>query len=110
MNVLPCDVDGGTVRFAGHALQTASTPRPPPGVTRTEVGIRPEFVHFDKSGFPVKIVKVDDLGRYRVVEVRHERYCVKMIVEEDAVIPTHDVRIAFDPAATRVYADGWVVN
>ncbi len=110
MNILPCELDNGTVRCAGHAVNTASSGRPRSDVTKTEIGVRPEFVRFDDHGFPVHIVKVDDLGRYRIVEVRYADQRVKMIVEEDAAIPSGSARISFDPAATRIYADGWVVN
>ncbi len=110
MNILPCEVENGTVRCAGHAVQTASSGRPGSDAEKTEIGVRPEFVRFDDHGFPVEIIKVDDLGRYRIVEVRYEDQRVKMIVEEDLSIPSESARISFDPAATRIYADGWVVN
>ena len=62
MNVLPCELSGGRAIFAGAALRTASeTSSLDFGVL--EVGVRPEFVRFDDGGFPVEIVKVDDLGR-----------------------------------------------
>ena len=75
-----------------------------------EVGVRPEFVRFDAGGFPVEIVKVDDLGRYRIVEVLREGHSVKLIVDEDEQIPSENPRVSFEPEHTRVYADGWVVN
>ncbi len=110
MNILPCEVENGTVRCAGHTVQTASSGRPRADARKTEIGVRPEFVRFDDHGFPVEIVKVDDLGRYRIVEVRYADQRVKMIVNEDLAIPSETPRISFDPAATRIYADGWVVN
>ncbi|MGI9302790.1 MAG: ABC transporter ATP-binding protein, partial [Gammaproteobacteria bacterium] len=75
-----------------------------------EIGVRPEFVQFDADGIPVEIIKVDDLGRYQIVEVRHKDHTIKMVADEDVDIPPENPRISFDPANTRLYADGWVVG
>ena len=109
MNVLPCELSGGQAIFAGTALQTASSTTDLDS-GELEVGVRPEFVRFDKQGFPVELVKVDDLGRYRIVEVRREGHAIKMIAGEDEHIPTESPRVSFDPVHTRIYADGWIVG
>ncbi len=109
MNVLPCELSGGRASFAGAVLQTASdATNPGPGVL--EIGVRPEYVRFDNHGFQVQVLKVDDLGRYRIVELRREGHSIKMIAGEDEHIPSENPRISFDPAHTRIYADGWVVS
>ena len=56
------------------------------------------------------IAKVDDLGRYRIVEVRRNGHAIKMIVGEDEQIPSESARISFDPERTRIYANGWMVQ
>ena len=110
MNVLPCELSGGRAIFAGTAFLTASSTTANLDSGVLEVGVRPEFVCFDKEGFPVEVVKVDDLGRYRIVEVRREGHSIKMIAGEDERIPSESPRVSFDPDHTRIYADGWVVN
>jgi hypothetical protein len=35
---------------------------------------------------------------------------IKMLVNEGAAIPQGKTHVAFDPAHTRVYEDGWVVE
>ncbi len=109
MNVLPCTVSGGQVRFASEPIATASAELPAMDTGRLEIGVRPEHVEFASEGVPVEIVKVDDLGRHRVVETRHQGHTIKLIVQEDSPIPEDQPRIAFQPAHTRVYHDGWVV-
>ena len=109
MNVLPCELVGGQAIFAGAALRTASETASGDGAV-LEIGVRPEFVRFDDGGFPVEIVKVDDLGRYRIVEVVREGHSIKMIAGEDAHIPSQSPRVSFEPEHTRIYADGWVVS
>jgi len=109
MNVLPCELSGEQALFSGIPLSTASTTaRVEADVV--EIGVRPEFVRFDSKGFLVDIAKVDDLGRYRIVELRCEGHSIKMIADEDEAIPSENPRVSFDPARTRIYADGWMVD
>jgi glycerol transport system ATP-binding protein len=109
MNVLPCELSDGQAIFAGTALETTSaTEKALSGAL--EVGVRPEYVRFDDSGFLVEIAKIDDLGRYRIVEVHREGHAIKMITDEDERMPAENPRISIDPNHTRLYADGWVVN
>lgn len=110
MNILPCDLAEGAAHFSGNRLQTACTRLPAPGSSKVEVGIRPEFVHFDDQGFPVEIVKVDDLGRHQIVIAKHNDSTIKMIVPENQVIPSENPRIAFAPEHTRLYVDSWVAD
>ena len=108
MNVLPCSLDAGQASFLGNPVRTASRSAPPSTATM-EIGVRPEFTRFAPAGFPVEIVKVHDLGRHRVVEVRHEEQHFKLIADEDVAIPADNPKVSFDPARTHLYADGWVV-
>ena len=77
---------------------------------KLEIGIRPEFVRFSDNGIPVEIVKVEDLGRYQVVTVRHETEQIKMLVSEDQEIPSLSPQIQFDPDNIRIYQDDWAVE
>jgi glycerol transport system ATP-binding protein len=109
MNVLPCELTSGQAIFAGATLETASaTANVESGAL--EIGVRPEYVRFDDSGFLVEVAKIDDLGRFRIVEVRRDGHSIKMIADEDEHIPAENPRISFDPDHTRVYAGGWVVD
>ncbi|MBY8974951.1 ABC transporter ATP-binding protein [Rhodobacteraceae bacterium NNCM2] len=107
MNVLPCAVDGGRVSVAGHEL--AITVPPDLAAGRLEVGVRPEFVHFDPAGMPATIVNVADAGHHRVVDARIGEHRVHAIVAEGVEIPA-EPRLGFDGNRTRVYADGWLVG
>jgi glycerol transport system ATP-binding protein len=72
--------------------------------------VRPEFVSFDGAGFPVDIVKVSDAGRYRIVEARHGKSRINVLIADGAAMPSEGARLRFDPAYTRLYADGWLVE
>jgi glycerol transport system ATP-binding protein len=110
MNVLPCELGAGAIRIAGHAVSTHNGAGYKGAAGKLEVGVRPEFVTFaGADGLPVEIVKVADTGRHRVVEARSTAGTLKMLVEEGHEIPTGNTHVAFDPAHTQVYLNGWMV-
>lgn len=109
MNVLPCTVDGGTVYLGGEAVAVANEVSGAAG-GRLEIGVRPEFIRFTDKGLPATVVKVSDAGRHRIVETRCADRTVRMLVGEGVEIPADGVRLGFDKANTRLYADGWMVG
>jgi glycerol transport system ATP-binding protein len=109
MNLLPCRVDNGTAVFAGQPVQSVNARAYRGNGKLLELGVRPEFVRFAPQGIPVEIVKIADAGRYRIVETRHQEGTIKLLVPEGAEIPSDVARVAFDPAHTQVYEDGWMV-
>ena len=110
MNVLPCEVRGGEAVFAGRRIDTANARAVRGEVESLELGVRPEFVTFAGDGIPVDIVKVSDAGRYRIVEGAAAGHAIKLLVPEGAPIPEGRAHVRFDPAHSRVYRDGWLVN
>jgi len=110
MNVLPCDVVGGTAVFDGIAVETANAKLWSGETRRLEIGVRPEFVSFGETGIPVRITKVADAGRYRIVETQHDGTTIKLLVGEGAPVPEDAAYLRFDPGHTQVYADGWIVE
>lgn len=114
MNVLPCQVRGDDVVFAGQPIQCsnqgAAVSNGSANDVRTEIGVRPEFVTFSDEGIPVTIRRVDDLGRHQLVHVQHDQYEIKLICPEDAPIPNGSAAIQFDQNRTFLYADSWLAN
>ena len=109
MNVLPCRIRGGRALF--HQQPVAlSSPIDERLDGKLELGVRPEFVNFCDDGIPVRIDKVEDLGRYQVVTAEHEEQVIKMVVGEDEIIPSENPQIRFDPDNTRIYRDDWIVD
>jgi glycerol transport system ATP-binding protein len=80
------------------------------GAERLEIGVRPEFVSFSDDGIPVEIVRLSDAGRYQIVDVRHGAHLIKLLAPEGAALPSESAHIRFDPAHTRIYADGWMMG
>jgi len=109
MNFLPCKIDRGQPVFYNNLLSTAY-PVSNDLSGKIEVGIRPEFVEFADDGIPVVIEKIEDLGRYQVVTVKHESEVIKMVVDEEQTIPRESPKIRFNPDQTRIYCDDWLAG
>jgi glycerol transport system ATP-binding protein len=110
MNVLPCEVRGGTAMFAGYPVAAVDAAAFQGERLALELGVRPEFVSLAEEGIPAEIVKVADAGRYRIVEARHGGHSIKLLVAEGAVLPEKHTHLSFDPAHTQIYEDGWMVS
>jgi glycerol transport system ATP-binding protein len=102
MNLLPCETDAaGIARLGGVALAAGRG---------NQIGVRPEYVRFADAGLPVRIERVSDVGRYRIVDARHGAHLIKVLVAEGTPLPAEQGHLAFDPEHTHVYADGWLVE
>ncbi len=110
MNVLACEIDNGTAYLGGRQVSVQNPPAAALDGARLEIGVRPEFVSFAPDGLPVRIVKVSDAGRYRVVETGYGESRINLLVEEGVSVPSENARLRFDTAHTRLYADGWLVK
>jgi glycerol transport system ATP-binding protein len=80
------------------------------GAERLEIGVRPEFVSFAETGIPVQIVRSSDAGHYQIVDLRHGEHVIKLLAPEGAALPSDSAHVRFDPAHTRIYADGWMME
>ncbi len=118
MNILPAETINGEIGFEGCLIKTSSKADLKTLQGKLEIGIRPEFISFadddsdssDSSAIPVEIIRVNDLGKFKIVEVKHEQHLIKLISPEQYSIPSSSPRIIFDPDKTRLYADSWVVD
>ncbi len=108
MNLLPCEIVDGSARFQGEAVELEGP------VARTghdiQIGVRPEHVGLGSSGIAATVRKVADVGRHIVVEAMAGETSVNAIIDGDPPEPGAEVRLQFDPARTRVYADGWLAT
>jgi len=114
MNVLPCEVRDGAAFFHGVRVATETSPAAPAGAPRLELGVRPEFVTLangvDGPGVPAEIVRVADAGRRRIAEARAGDIRINLLLDEYDDIAIGPASLSFDPAKTRVYADGWLLE
>ncbi len=110
MNVLPCEVREGAAFFAGTRVPVEEGIGDTSGAGRLELGVRPEYVELAEEGIPAEVVKVLDAGRYRIVELSAGGQRLHALAPTDRPVPEGAAHIRFDPAKTRVYADGRVTD
>ncbi len=110
MNVLKCQLDNGKPVLAGNVISTNPLKQQPEAGANLEIGIRPEFIHFAKTGLAVKIVRKSDAGRFSIVETSLEDQSIKLLVPEGGDIPSDNAFIRFDKAHTQIYADSRIIT
>ncbi len=108
MNVLPAEIAGSTASIGDQRIALDFRPEVKAG-TKTELGIRPEFISLGREGMPVAVTKVEDIGRHKVVRARFADRPISIIVDEDGEIPA-EPRVTFDPKAINIYANSWRVG
>ena len=77
MNILPCEIKNGQINFEGKLLPT-NTSLKKSNFNKTQVGIRPEFVNFSNDGIAVKVKRVSDTGRHKVIDTECESGSIKI--------------------------------
>lgn len=105
MNFLPCTVAGTTAVVGPHAIALGADYGTPRGTL--ELGIRPEFATLAAPGLgvPVRVTRIEDLGRVRLARCRlGERPFVATVPEGAA--PEGDLASVVLPTAhLHLYAD-----
>ncbi|MFK7751435.1 MAG: ABC transporter ATP-binding protein [Sedimentitalea sp.] len=108
MNVLPCDVNGGQAQFRGQGIELEGA------ITttgsKTEIGVRPEYVRLSDAGIPAIVRKAADIGRHTVVEAMAGETVVNAIIDGAPPETGTEVHLAFEPHQTRLYADDWLAT
>lgn len=109
MNVIGCEVEGNKARIGTTELELKkSYPSSAHGV---ELGIRPEFVSLEngKTGIPVTVEAVEDIGRFKIVRTSLEGNEVNVILQEDESVPA-DPKLTFDKTRINIYQDSHLVR
>ncbi|AUG55771.1 ABC transporter ATP-binding protein [Thalassospira marina] len=117
MNIMPCNIDGGAAWIDGQRIALTDTQLGALGKAsgKTELGIRPEFVRLETEGtpaegsIPVNIVKVEDLGQFKIATTRFGNAELKVKVGEDQQIVGQSGFLQFPQEWTKIYADSQLV-
>ncbi|TCP43976.1 ABC transporter ATP-binding protein [Rhodovulum marinum] len=109
MNVLPAQVDGTRAYIEGAEVPLAHGYGALSG--KVEIGVRPEFARLTAGdGLPVKIRRIEDVGRHKIVRAEFFSHEINIIAREEDHIGADRTRVIFDPARVNVYADDWLVQ
>ena len=114
MNFLPCRLSAEGAEVAGQHLPLARHPTAEARVAQVlELGVRPEAIEFvgaGKQGLAVQVHDVEDLGTRKIATCRLAEHEIKVVVPPERPIPQGRGTVAFNPAMTRLYADGRMVG
>ena len=106
MNFLPADVSGAQARVAGRTLDLAHAYPSLRAGAPAQIGVRPDFVSLAPSGgWPVRVRRIDDLGRKRLAHVSLDGVDLVATVPADMGEVPEIVDVRLDPAQTHVYVD-----
>ncbi len=109
MNVLPIDLEDGEIRLGSRAIALPGALAAVASGQPVELGIRPEYVRIGRTGLPVRIAKVEDIGRLKIVRTEFEGREIVAIIGEDAEIPA-DPHLTFADEGINLYADSWRIE
>jgi len=110
MNIIPCEIQNGTAEVAGIKIPTSSEIKQKSNFSKTEIGIRPEFVSFDKDGIPVKIIKVSNTGRHKIIDTECKSGKIKVLSHSSKEIPSGSAFLSFDKKYTYAYGDSRIIE
>jgi glycerol transport system ATP-binding protein len=110
MNVLPCAIDGATARIDGQAIRLTRSYAALNGA-RVELGIRPEFAVLRPpgTGVPVRVTRVDDLGRARVARVELAGRPLAATMPDGLTLAGEEAGVHLEPRHIHIYVDGHLV-
>lgn len=109
MNVLPAKVENNVATISGSRVILTKAFE---GLTgKIELGIRPEFMSLtSEEGLPVKILRVEDVGRHKIVRAELFGNNINILEEEGTSISPDMNRVVFDPARANIYVNDWLAE
>ena len=109
MNILPCEIANGQINFEGKIIPSNNSFKKT-NFSKTQLGIRPEFIKFSNDGIKVKIKRVSDTGRHKVIDTECSSGSIKILANSSTEIPSDSAHITFEQKYTYVYGDDWIVE
>lgn len=107
MNVIPASVEKNVATVHGASISLERSFSDLSG--KVELGVRPEFVSLTEGeGLPVKIRRVEDVGRHKIVRAELFGNTINIVQGEDTSISPDMNRVVFDPKKVNVYVNDWL--
>lgn len=111
MNVLPAQV-AGPAAHVGDTTIPLGRAYNDLNLKPVKVGVRPEHIRLTSgdAGLPVRIDRVEDIGRHKIVRAFHGEHPLSAILGEGEELSTDANRMIFDPEFTHIYMDDWRIQ
>ena len=108
MNLLPARIDGGEAVIGEGRIPLGPHGPIAPGA-KIAVGLRPEHLQVGREGWPLRVLRLEDVGRRKILRAELYGHPLAVALGEDAEIPA-DPRLDFAPEALNLYAGGWRIG
>jgi glycerol transport system ATP-binding protein len=109
MNLFPAKIDGSSAYVNGSEIELGRGYGQPKG--KVEIGVRPEYLRLSsKSGLPVNIRRVEDVGRHQIVRAEFFGHDINIVAPEGTPVGGDMTRVSFEPGKINVYADDWRID
>ena len=102
-------MENGQIYFEGNIIHN-STSIKLKNCSKTQLGIRPEFINFSDNGIKVKSKSVSDTGRHKVIDTECSSGSIKILANASTEIPSDSAYITFEQKYTYVYGDDWIIE
>ncbi len=115
MNFIDCTLaDGGFAFDGGRLAAPERLLATLPDAAALKIGIRPNAVQFclhsARGALAGKVVDVENLGTYRIVDVMMGGTRIKARLRDDEAVPSDDTGVMLPPANALIYADDRLVG
>ena len=109
MNLIEAQVEGARARIGDTVIDLPRGYDSPTG--KVQIGVRPEYTTLTAgAGLPVKIQRVEDVGRHKIVRTEYFGNIINVIADEGAEIGAEMTHVSFAPSKVNVYVDDWRVE
>ena len=107
MNVITAQVAGNTAIVHGLKVPLSQAYDNLGG--KVEIGVRPEAITLTEGkGLPVKIRRVEDVGRHKIIRAELFGNDINILAHEDQPISTEMSHVTFDKDCINVYVNDWL--
>ncbi|MDQ0390456.1 ABC transporter ATP-binding protein [Labrys monachus] len=104
MNFLEGTIEGAGILVEGHAITLGAAYPGLAAGTRVKLGIRPDYATLTEAdGLPVRVRRVDDLGRKRLAHLSLGGQPLVATVPNGMAVGDGEARLRLDPARMHVY-------
>jgi glycerol transport system ATP-binding protein len=113
MNIVPCRLQGRSMLIEDHEITLDQAYKEQPDSAKIEVGIRPEYLRLapaEEKGLPVKIIKVDDIGRHKIARVAVNDHTFHVVMPEISGMTGDTASLVFDTAHTNIYVNDHLIT
>ncbi len=114
MNILPCKLKGkNNIQVEGQTITLDKKYARIDPTAKIELGIRPEYLDLappGKGGLPARILRVDDIGRHKIVRVALGSRELNVVVSELTGMTGDETSLLVDTSHANLYINDHLIS